>query len=107
MRRVVLNFLMLLAGFYAGTVVRADTPPTTVWKFETVHLKNGTSLYGLVTAESSNLIRFQNVRRAAGRPTVIIHTSFKRGEIAKIDRLSADDHKKLEELIQELEQATP
>ena len=104
MRRIV----PVLLALFLPLALRADTPPSpTPWKFETVHLKNGTVLLGLVTEESPLQIKFQNVRRATGRPTVIIHTTFKRSEIARVERLPDEDHKKLEEHVQELEQNTP
>lgn len=105
MRRVVRVLLTLLILTATAVGPRADTP--TVWKFESVHLKNGSVLLGLVTEETPQQIRFQNVRRAAGRPTVIIHTTFKRSEIAKVEKLPEDEHKKLEEHVQDLEQNTP
>src|SRR3954469_18695753 len=102
MSRIAPILLVLVLASTPTATGRADTPPMTPWKFETVHLKNGAVLQGLVTEESPSQIRFQNVRRAAGRPTVIIHTTFKRSEIAKVERLPDADHKKLEEHIQAL-----
>jgi hypothetical protein len=109
MPRVVRVFLTLLPLVLTPETARADTPTDTpaAWKFEAVHLKNGAILLGLVTEETPLQIRFQNVRRAPGRPTVVIHTTFKKGEIAKLEKLPAEDHKKLEEHVQELEQNTP
>src|SRR5262245_17283957 len=109
MRRLVWVLLTLLPLTVAASALNAESPsdPATPWKFETVYLKNGAVLLGLVTEETQQLIRFQNVRRAPGRPTVIIYTTFKRGEIAKVDRLPDEDHKKLEDHVHELEQNTP
>jgi hypothetical protein len=109
MPRVVSSFSTLLLLLAPTARICADSPAelATPWKFEAVHLKNGSVLLGLVTEETPQQIRFQNVRRAAGRPTVIIHTTFRRGEIARIEKLPEDDHKKLEEHVLALEQNTP
>lgn len=65
------------------------------WKFDVLRLKNGKTFQGLVVAESPSEIRFQCVRRSPGSPTVVIFTTFQRGEIAGIDRLDERDREEL------------
>jgi hypothetical protein len=77
------------------------------WKFEKVQLTNGAVLRGLVLDETPTGVRFQNVRRQPGRPTVIITVTLTRGEIAAIDRLPAAERERLKSRLKELEEAGP
>jgi hypothetical protein len=91
---------MLAAG--AGAVA-ADTE----WSFEQVTLANGAVLRGLILDESPARVRFQNVRRAPGRPTVVFTTTLARAEIAAVERLPDAERKKLKAWILELEESGP
>ena len=58
------------------------------WKFDVLRLKNGTMFKGVVVGETATEVRFRNVRRAPGVPTVVIPAaSFSRSEIAILDKL--------------------
>src|SRR5262249_28709641 len=94
-----------MLGLLLVSPLPADNPPPAAgWKFETLHLKSGVTFRGLVVEVSPELVRFQNVRQAPGRPTVIIPTTFPRHEVVRIDRLSDADREKLQARIRELEQ---
>lgn len=90
---------------------RAENPSTPTaplpWKFDTVQLKNGAVLRGLLGDETPTGTRFQNVRRQPGRPTVVFPTTLKHAEIARIERLNDEDRKVLQERLRELEQNGP
>src|SRR5262249_3756167 len=106
-RNCILPFVLVMACLIVGVRGQAESPAPPPWKLERVELKNGVVLEGLVTEDSPRLIRFQNVRRKPGRPTVVFHTTIKRDEIATVRRLPEDERKRLQERIEELEQDTP
>jgi hypothetical protein len=91
--------ILLFAGF--ARAADAD------WKFDQLVLTNGAVLRGLILDDNPAGVRFQNVRRAAGRPTVLFTTTLTRDEIARIDRLSAADREVLATRLRELEEAGP
>src|SRR5687767_9259335 len=66
----------------------ADPPAPVVWKFDTLRLKNGSVLRGLILEETPTHIRFQNVRRQPGRATVLFTALFTRAEIDRWEKLS-------------------
>src|SRR5262249_43956593 len=65
------------------------------WKYDVVWLKNGRSFPGLLEAETPTEIRFQCVRRHPGAPTVVIKTTFQRGEVERLERLDAREREQL------------
>src|SRR5262245_890722 len=73
------------------------------WAFDVVRLKNGAAFAGLLVDESPTAVRFRVVRRRPGSPTVVIPTTFPRGEVAGIDRLSARDRALLRNRLQGLD----
>jgi hypothetical protein len=77
------------------------------WQFEKVHLTNGAVLRGLILDETAGGVRFQNVRRQPGRPTVVFTVTLTRGEIAAVERLPAADRDRLKAKLKELEDAGP
>ena len=77
------------------------------WSFDQIRLTNGAVLKGLILDETPAGIRFQNVRRQPGRPTVVFTTTFTRAEIAAVERLSAADRGTLRTRLQELAEAGP
>jgi hypothetical protein len=101
--------LVVITGLAPALASRAETPvtPPAPWKFERIELKNGVVLNGFISEDTPQLIRFQNVRRKPGRPTVVFHTTIKRSEIATLERLPEEERKRLQERIEELEQSTP
>lgn len=70
-----------------GTASFAAEPPASRWKLEKLFLRDGKVFDGLVVEESPVQVRFLDVRRKPGRPTVIIQTTFPRGEVKRIERL--------------------
>jgi hypothetical protein len=73
------------------------------WPFDELTLKNGAKFQGLLLSESPDGVEFRSVYRLPGRPTVTLTSSFSRGEIASIKRLSREARKTLEEKLEELD----
>jgi hypothetical protein len=97
--------LIVLIGSCA---VAADLPASSSdWKFDQIHLKNGAVLKGMIVEETQSLIRFHNVRRRPGRPTVVIATTIRPTECTRVERLSDLDRKTLQQRILDLEKNTP
>jgi hypothetical protein len=93
-----------LLGLLPSAPLLAENPsPMAGLKFETLHLKSGVTFQGLVLEETQTIVRFQNVRQPRGRPTVIIESSFPRGEVVGIDRLDDADRQRLQARIREIE----
>ncbi len=68
---------------------------------------NGAVLRGLILEDTPAGIRFQNVRRQPGRPTVVFTTTLARAEIATVERLSGADRDRLRSRLRELAEAAP
>src|SRR5262245_7585100 len=81
----------------------AAADPTSNWKFDTLRLKNGSVLRGLILEETPTHIRFQNVRRHPGRATVIFTTLLARTEIDRSEKLSEADRQTLKTRLDELD----
>src|SRR5260370_29729984 len=92
--------------FFSLLPLRADDTPAP-WKFDIVHLKSGVVLRGLLGEETPRGTSFQDVRRKPGRPIVIFHTLLRPVEVARVERLAADDRKLLQDAIQEIEHNAP
>jgi hypothetical protein len=60
-------------------------------------------LPGLLVEEKADAVRFANVRRRPGAPTVVIPATFSRAEIARIDKLDPRDRARLRERVQALD----
>src|SRR5215470_4531199 len=94
--------LILLA--LAPATVCADTPAKSQpWPFDVILLRNGAVLRGLILDSDEGRVRFQCVHRHPGRPTVSFPTVISRGEIDKIERLTAEQRVVLQARLQELE----
>src|SRR5437870_2339183 len=104
-RRAATGFLILLVA----TAARADNPSPTspTWKFDTVYLKDGQVLRGLLGEETPRGVRFTDVRQRRGRPTFLIETVLRPGEVARVDRLGEDDRKVLAERLQQVRENDP
>jgi hypothetical protein len=84
--------------------VAADQPPVAKdWSFDTIKLKNGYVLKGLIVDETVAGIRFQLVRRSPGRPTVCMTSTLRRADIAQVSRLSEADREVLKNRLKELD----
>lgn len=66
------------------------------WKYDVLHLKNGSVFRGLLKTETPSEVLFYCVRRHTGSPTVVIRERFRPDEIDKIDRLDPKEHRLLE-----------
>lgn len=74
------------------------------WKYDVLTLKNGSVLKGVIVSESPAEVRFRNVRRKPGAPTVVIPpATFARTEIASLDKLSDADRAGLVERLKTLD----
>ena len=85
-----------------ASTATAETPPSR-WSFDCLRLKNGNTLRGLILEETPTHVRFQNVRRQPGRPTVTLTTVIPRADVQKIDRLSDADRQALKARLRELD----
>lgn len=85
----------LILAVLGSAVVRIQEPPPATApapstydpRFETLVLKNGSRLEGLVVAETPNAVRFKVVLRQPGGRTHVIETEFELEEIASLQRL--------------------
>jgi Protein of unknown function (DUF1570) len=75
------------------------------WKFDAIHLKNGSVLRGLILEETPTHVRFQNVRRQPGRPTVVFTTLLARSDITRWEKLSDDERQLLKSRLDQLDPA--
>jgi hypothetical protein len=75
------------------------------WKFETLHLKTGRALHGLISKEGETTIEFKCVLRPPGEPSSVVETTVRRDEIKRIDRLEGKDRTLLEARVQALSRA--
>ncbi|GIW80220.1 MAG: hypothetical protein KatS3mg105_2027 [Gemmatales bacterium] len=73
------------------------------WKYDELYLKNGNVLKGIVLDESDEDVRFRNVRRSPGTPTVVITTTIAKDEILRIVRLSKEERAELAEKLAKLD----
>jgi Protein of unknown function (DUF1570) len=95
---------VVLAGLVPGAAAQSVNDD---WSFDVIRLKNGACHRGLIVQEVGGLIHFQDVRRRPGRPTVVLHTTFKTAEIDRLEKLPAAERERLKERLQELEQSGP
>lgn len=77
------------------------------WQFDQIRLTNGAVLRGLILDETPVGVRFQNVRRHPGRPTVVFTTTLTKAEIGVVERLPAEERDKLRNRLRELAEAGP
>jgi hypothetical protein len=90
----------LLAVLSPLSSVLAQEP---AWSYDVIHLKSGTCFRGLIVEESPALVRFQNIRRQPGRPTVVFSTAFRPDEIKQIERLAPADRELLQARLADLD----
>jgi hypothetical protein len=107
MGRIALHFSSIVTVAIALAAAPRVLAAEAEWQFEQVRLINGAVLRGLILEETPIGIRFQNVRRHPGRPTVVFTTSLVRAEIAGVDRLPAAEREKLRTRLRELAEAGP
>src|SRR5437899_1646635 len=96
--------LAWVALFLAAAIAGADgETPAAAWKFDVIFSRNGAVFRGLIVEETPALVRFQNVRRHPGRPTVVFSTTFTRGEVLRIERLADADRDLLKSRLRDLD----
>jgi hypothetical protein len=73
------------------------------WKFEVLRDRKGKAFQGLVVAESPSGVEFKWVVQRPGERTRIFHTTFRRDEVARVDRLTGPDRDRLAARIEAVE----
>ncbi len=93
----------LLPLALAGTAAE-PAPLAKDWQFDTIRLKNGYVLKGLILEETPGIgCRFQHVRRAPGRPTVSMTSCVREADIKLIERISNEERELLKSRLKELD----
>jgi hypothetical protein len=72
-------------------VLAAGPADFDTWKFEVLHRKGGKAFKGLVVEETPAVIKFWEVKRRVGRPTIRLHHTFPVREVERIERLDAQE----------------
>ena len=98
-----LGLALMVAALPTASTADDEKPPPVEWKFDVLYHRNGAVFRGVILEESPAGVRFQNVRRQAGRPTVVFSTTFARGEIARIEKLSDADRAALRARLEEID----
>ena len=94
-----LAFVLLCSVYSAAQPV----PIAQEWRLETIKLKNGYVLKGLVLEETAAGVRFQLVNRSNGRPTVCMTSTLRRGDIDRIEKLPEEEREALKNRLNELD----
>jgi hypothetical protein len=82
--------LMLIAS--TGVAFAQEPDLSGTWLLDTIQLKNGQTLEGLMLADDApGDFEFAEVRRPAGKPMYVVIRPIERRDILRIDPLSADD----------------
>ncbi|MGL6094361.1 MAG: DUF1570 domain-containing protein [Fimbriiglobus sp.] len=101
MTRVLPAVLILVL---ACPVLAADpVGPSAAWPSDELTLTNGAALRGCLLDEFPQGVRFQVVRRAAGRPTVTLTMWFARNEVAGVKKIPDADRAALREKLAALD----
>src|SRR5436309_109531 len=77
--------------------------PADDWQFDLIHTRNGKVHQGLLVAETPEFVKFWRIIRSPGHPTRRMFWSYESADITRIERLSADQRRLLQERIQALE----
>jgi hypothetical protein len=96
--------LALALGLIACARSFSAQPPGqfSIWKFDSLHQKNGKVLQGLVENETSVAVNFAYVSHNPGKPTSVIRTTIPKSEIERIDRLGAVERAQLQDRLNSL-----
>jgi hypothetical protein len=82
----------------------AESPPFQAdWKFDTLKLKNGATLQGLVLEEGPKGVRFRIVQRKPGRPADLGSLFVVAADVVKLTKLPAADRVALRAKLEELD----
>ena len=98
-----LAWLSFFICFAAPPVSAEPNPVGKEWCFDTIKMKNGYVLHGLILDETAAGVRFQNVSRSSGRATVCITAVLRRDDIEKIDKLPDIERELLRNRLKELD----
>src|SRR5713226_6146442 len=61
------------------------------WKYDILHLKNGTVVKGLLVRETGAEIEFKCIRRPPGARSVVVTTTYPAGDVESIEKLGDED----------------
>jgi hypothetical protein len=79
------------------TVERQPIEQVAEWKFDTLELRDGTFLTGLIRAENEAEIEFAEIRRPPGKPMFVVIRPIDRERVTDITRLAPDDRRVLQQ----------
>jgi Protein of unknown function (DUF1570) len=96
----------MLLGFLLAALAGSPQAHAGEWKFDTIHMKSGRQLKGLLQEETPDLVRFSRIEHRVGEPPRPIFAEISRSEIASIERLSPEERRALQALVKELQPAT-
>lgn len=82
--------------------VWADNPDQ--WQLESLRLKSGVDLQGVVLFNFRGQVDFAEIRRPAGKPMYSVVRTFRSEDIAKIESLPASQHRELVEQFKSFKQ---
>src|ERR1700722_13164641 len=97
--------LLVLA---ATALLAADkTPGADEWKYDSVYLKNGAKLQGLVLEQTASHVLLKRISRRTGSPTIVITLALNPAEVRRVELLDPKDRdillKRLQALAKERE----
>ena len=104
-------FVSIRARVLVGILLCIDSVPgpaqeglaTEQWKFDELHLTNGTIFTGLIVDETPAVVRFKIVIRPPGESTRTLLQRFERKQIQRIVRLDQEDRKTLAQRLRTLQ----
>jgi hypothetical protein len=92
------------AALLLGVTARAQPAASDDdWKFETIHLKTGGTLQGLIAKENSDSIVFWRVTRKPGAHTTVIVATIERREIGHVEALDDKERERLRDRLKALD----
>jgi hypothetical protein len=94
----ILIWCCLLATFATAAGSQPDD-----WQFDLIHTRNGKVHQGLLVAETPTYVKFWRIFRAPGRQTRRMFSTYETSDIVRIDRLSTDQRRLLQERIRALD----
>jgi hypothetical protein len=85
--------------------VAAPPPFQAEWKCDTLKLKNGVTLQGLVLEEGKTGVRFRIIQRKPGRPTVWFSLFVAPADVVKLEKVSDADRAALKAKLEDIDPA--
>lgn len=74
------------------------------WRLESLQLKSGAELSGIVLFDFRGQVDFAEIRRPAGKPMYSVVRTFRRADIEKLERLPDQEHRQLLEQFKSFKQ---